>query len=82
MVTAENLAEKTRNIVKETGLKHIAIIMDGNRRWAKKKYLPSAIGHQKGVEALKTTVKACHEYGVKTTSELNLLVIFRFSMTI
>ena len=73
MVTAENLAEKTRNIVKETGLKHIAIIMDGNRRWAKKKYLPSAIGHQKGVEALKTTVKACHEYGVK------YLTVYAFS---
>ena len=73
MVITENSAEKTRNIVKETGLKHIAIIMDGNRRWAKKKYLPSAIGHQKGVEALKTTVKACHEYGVK------YLTVYAFS---
>ena len=40
-------------LVKKTDLKHIAIIMDGNRRWAKEKGLPSAIGHKKGVDALK-----------------------------
>lgn len=73
MVITENTAEKTKQIVRETGLKHIAIIMDGNRRWAKKKYLPTAIGHQKGVEALKTTVKACHEFGVK------YLTVYAFS---
>lgn len=73
MVITENLAEKTKNIVLETGLKHIAIIMDGNRRWAKKKFLPTAIGHQKGVEALKTTLKACHEFGVK------YLTVYAFS---
>ena len=43
-------------LVKKTDLKHIAIIMDGNRRWAKEKGLPSAIGHKKGVDALKKTV--------------------------
>ena len=73
MVITENLTEKTRQLVKETGLKHIAIIMDGNRRWAKSKYLPTAVGHQKGVEALKTTVKGCHEYGVK------YLTVYAFS---
>ncbi len=73
MVITENIAEKTKNTVLETGLKHIAIIMDGNRRWAKRKYLPSAIGHQKGVEALKTTLKACHEFGVK------YLTVYAFS---
>lgn len=73
MVITENLAEKTKNTVLETGLKHIAIIMDGNRRWAKKKFLPTAIGHQKGVEALKTTLKACHEFGVK------YLTVYAFS---
>ena len=45
----DNIAE----IVKETSLKHIAIIMDGNRRWAKEKGFPSAVGHKKGVDALK-----------------------------
>ncbi len=73
MVITENRTEKTARIVSETGLKHIAIIMDGNRRWAKKKYLPSAVGHQKGVESLKTTVKACHEFGVK------YLTVYAFS---
>lgn len=61
------------DIVKNTGLKHIAIIMDGNRRWAKEKNLPSAMGHKKGVNALKTTLKACHKFGVK------YLTVYAFS---
>ncbi|MBQ2645264.1 isoprenyl transferase [bacterium] len=59
--------------VKNTKLQHIAIIMDGNRRWAKEKHLPSAMGHQKGVEALKKTLKACHVYGIK------YLTVYAFS---
>ena len=54
-----------KEIVKDTNLQHIAIIMDGNRRWAKEKGLPSAIGHKKGVDALKRTVYACDDYGIK-----------------
>lgn len=54
-----------KKIVEETNLNHIAIIMDGNRRWAKEKKLPSALGHNKGVEALKTTLRACNDFGVK-----------------
>lgn len=54
-----------QDIVEQTKLKHIAIIMDGNRRWAKKNMLPSAMGHKKGVEALKKTLKAAHKFGVK-----------------
>ena len=54
-----------KDIVEQTKLKHIAIIMDGNRRWAKKNMLPSAMGHKKGVEALKKTLKAAHKFGVK-----------------
>lgn len=52
-------------LVNDTNLKHIAIIMDGNRRWAKEHHLPTAIGHKKGVEALRKTVRACDEAGVK-----------------
>ncbi|MEO0092250.1 MAG: isoprenyl transferase [candidate division WOR-3 bacterium] len=44
---------------------HIAIIMDGNGRWAKKRGLPRYFGHRKGVEAVRTTVRACAEFGVK-----------------
>lgn len=52
-------------LVNDTNLKHIAIIMDGNRRWAKEHHLPTPIGHKKGVEALRKTVRACDEAGVK-----------------
>ena len=65
--------EKTEDIVKNTGLKHIAIIMDGNRRWAKERNLPSAMGHKKGVDALKAALKACHKFGVK------YLTVYAFS---
>lgn len=52
---------------------HIAIIMDGNRRWAKERNLPSAMGHKKGVEALKTTLRACNDFGIK------YLTVYAFS---
>ncbi len=65
LLTVENKAETAKKIVKETNLKHIAIIMDGNRRWAKEHCLPSAMGHKKGVDALKNVVKAAHKFGVK-----------------
>lgn len=65
----ENIAD----IVKKTDLKHVAIIMDGNRRWAKENGLPSALGHKKGVESLKTAVKSCHKFGVK------YLTVYAFS---
>ena len=52
-------------IIQETNLKHIAIIMDGNRRWAKEHFLPSMMGHKKGVDALKKITKACDDFKVK-----------------
>ncbi|MBR2386553.1 isoprenyl transferase [bacterium] len=54
-------------------IKHVAIIMDGNRRWAKEKKLPTMMGHKKGVEALKKTVIACEKFGVK------YLTVYAFS---
>lgn len=59
------LDNELKTIVKNNKLQHIAIIMDGNRRWAKEKKLPSAMGHKKGVEALKSTVRACDDFGIK-----------------
>ncbi len=44
---------------------HIAVIMDGNSRWAKKNSLPIAIGHRTGSKAVKTLVKSALEFGVK-----------------
>ena len=72
MIT-ETEKDSIANIVKQTGLKHIAIIMDGNRRWAKSNNLPSAIGHKKGVESLKTILKSCHKFGIK------YLTVYAFS---
>lgn len=46
-------------------LEHIAFIMDGNRRWAKKHGLPLIAGHEKGAEKLTETVKAAKELGIK-----------------
>ncbi len=65
----ENIAD----IVKKTNLQHIAIIMDGNRRWAKERNLPSAMGHKEGPEALKRAVKACHKFGIE------YLTVYAFS---
>jgi undecaprenyl diphosphate synthase len=45
--------------------KHIAIIMDGNGRWAEARGLPKVMGHKQGVEAVKRTIKACLKIGVK-----------------
>lgn len=67
------MSTEIKEIVKDTNLKHIAIIMDGNRRWAKEKNLPTAVGHKKGVDALKKTLRACDEYGVK------YLTVYAFS---
>ena len=44
---------------------HVAVIMDGNGRWAQSRGLPSVMGHRAGVEALKTTLRRCSDWGVK-----------------
>lgn len=62
-----------KEIVKNTNLKHIAIIMDGNRRWAKEKHLPSAMGHQKGVDSLRSTMRLFDRFGIK------YLTVYAFS---
>ena len=45
-------------------LRHVAIIMDGNGRWAKARHLPRVAGHKRGADAVSRTVRACHELGV------------------
>ena len=47
--------------IKAVNLKHIAIIMDGNRRYAKQHFMPSMMGHKKGVDALKKITRACDD---------------------
>ena len=48
--------------------KHIAIIMDGNGRWAKRRFMERISGHEKGAKAVKETVTACRELGLKALS--------------
>ena len=60
-------------IIGQSPPKHIAIIMDGNGRWAKARHLPRSSGHQKGVRTVRKIVKHCAQLGVNT------LTLFAFS---
>ncbi|HEX8886603.1 MAG TPA: undecaprenyl diphosphate synthase family protein, partial [Noviherbaspirillum sp.] len=53
--------------------RHIAIIMDGNGRWATRRFLPRVAGHAKGVERVRDVVEKCVERGVE------YLTLFAFS---
>jgi undecaprenyl diphosphate synthase len=53
--------------------RHVAVIMDGNRRWARERRLPAVEGHRRGVTALRELVRACSELGVPA------LTVFAFS---
>jgi undecaprenyl diphosphate synthase len=48
--------------------RHIAIIMDGNGRWAKQRGLPRTAGHREGIERVRETVKTCRELGIKAVT--------------
>ena len=52
---------------------HVAVIMDGNGRWAKAKGLPRIMGHRAGVEALKRTLRLCSDWGI------GALTVYAFS---
>jgi len=52
---------------------HIAIVMDGNGRWATRRFLPRVAGHKKGVDALRACVRRCGDVGVR------VLTVFAFS---
>ncbi len=56
-----------------TNPKHIAIIMDGNGRWARSKGLPRTLGHKKGMDCVRSTVEACSEKNIEA------LTLFAFS---
>lgn len=53
--------------------RHVAIVMDGNGRWAQKRLLPRVAGHRRGVDVLRATVQACIDRGVQ------VLTVFAFS---
>ena len=62
-----------QGIPKDRLPKHIAIILDGNNRWAKKHRLPGLAGHRAGVTAVRNIVEACGDYGIE------ILTLFAFS---
>ena len=67
-------ASSTQTIPASGGMpRHVAIVMDGNGRWAKRRHLPRIAGHRRGVEAVRATVSACAERGIQ------YLTVFAFS---
>ncbi len=67
------MIKQTNNEAVQQPPRHVAIIMDGNGRWAKARKLPRSLGHKQGVEATKKAVRAAAELGVK------YLTLFGFS---
>ncbi len=62
-----------KKVLKKNIPEHIAIILDGNGRWAKKRFMPRFVGHQKGLKAVKRTVSYCTDNNIKA------LTLFAFS---
>jgi undecaprenyl diphosphate synthase len=63
----------TKTAAADAGLRHVAIIMDGNGRWAKRRFLPRVAGHRAGAEAVRKTVRAADDMGLET------LTLYAFS---
>ena len=57
--------EKTKDGSPFAVPRHVAIIMDGNNRWAKKRLLPGVAGHKAGVDAVRAVIEVCAEAGVE-----------------
>lgn len=70
---SSTLREKIENIKKSPVPEHIAIIMDGNGRWAKKRALPRIAGHHEGMKVVRKTTRLANELGIKT------LTLYAFS---
>ena len=62
-----------RNIDRDNQPRHVAVIMDGNGRWAEQRSLPRIAGHQAGVESVRETVRTCRELGIP------VLTLYAFS---
>lgn len=60
-------------LVQSVSLRHVAIIMDGNRRWAKSRLMPTLLGHKKGVDALRKLVRYSQDIGIEA------LTVYAFS---
>jgi undecaprenyl diphosphate synthase len=73
LVTVQNNKMSIENIDKNNLPKHLAIIMDGNGRWAKQKGFLRAFGHENGTKSVKTTVETCAKLGIEN------LTLYAFS---
>ncbi len=73
MVTEAHVSTDEAQLVLERVPYHLAIIMDGNGRWAKSRGMPRLAGHKAGVENLRRVLRACSEFGIK------ILTIYAFS---
>lgn len=70
---SEKIIDSKNQLALDRLPRHIAIIMDGNGRWAQKRALPRSMGHRAGVEALRKVVKACSGLGIE------VLTVYAFS---
>ena len=69
-----NRMSSTQNIPEHTNVpRHVAVIMDGNGRWAKKRFLPRFMGHKRGLDVLEEMCRVCDDAGVR------YLTVFAFS---
>jgi undecaprenyl diphosphate synthase len=74
MATPTGVVRAIPDVPTEASLpRHVAVIMDGNGRWATQRHLPRVTGHAKGVERVRELVSACGEKGV------GFLTVFAFS---
>jgi len=65
-MTAQSIAlQLPADLQKERLPRHVAVIMDGNGRWAKQRGLPRFMGHRRGVDALKSLLRCCRDWGVE-----------------
>ena len=64
---------QTDNASKAPVPKHLAIVMDGNGRWARSRHLPRTEGHRRGVNSARAVIEACAQRGVE------VLTLFAFS---
>ncbi|XP_059302107.1 LOW QUALITY PROTEIN: cis-prenyltransferase 7, chloroplastic-like [Lycium ferocissimum] len=71
--TSSNIINATGEVTLPEGLKHVAVIMDGHRRWAKLNGLTVMQGHHAGEEKMKFLIRLCNQWGVK------VLTVFAFS---
>jgi undecaprenyl diphosphate synthase len=65
MAAKQLLQEIPNDLLRERMPRHVAVIMDGNGRWAKRRAMPRIMGHRKGVDVLKDLLRCCRDWGIE-----------------